>query len=139
MPFGQWRTAWFKLYLSDVGLLASTYGMLAKRGILDGSLVGNVKGGLYENLVAGILERNGFPIRYYRNGDREVEFLAETDDGVVPIEVKSQNGRSHSLDALLSDDAIPYGYKLVDGNLGVSGKKITLPHYMAMFLSPEIG
>ena len=46
---------------------------------------------------------------------------------------------AEALDALLSDDAIPYGYKLVDGNLGVSGKKITLPHYMAMFLSPEIG
>lgn len=68
---GYVKDEWFKLYLSDVGLLASTYGMLAKRGILDGSLVGNVKGGIYENLVAGILERNGFPIRYYRNCDKE--------------------------------------------------------------------
>lgn len=136
---GYVKDEWFKLYLSDVGLLASTYGMLAKRGILDGSLVGNVKGGIYENLVTGILERNGFPIRYYRNGDKEVEFVIETDDGVVPIEVKAQNGRSHSLDELLAEETIPYGFKLVDGNLGVNGKKITLPHYMAMFLSPEIG
>ena len=28
----------------------------------------------------------------------------------------------------------PYGYKFVDGNVGVREKKITLPHYMAMFL-----
>ena len=29
---------------------------------------------------------------------------------------------------------LPYGYKFVDGNVGVSGKKVTLPHYMAMFI-----
>ena len=29
---------------------------------------------------------------------------------------------------------VPYGYKFIDGNVGVSGKKITLPHYMAMFI-----
>ncbi len=28
----------------------------------------------------------------------------------------------------------PYAYKLTSGNIGVSGKKITLPHYMAMFI-----
>lgn len=132
---GYVKEEWFKLYLSDVGLLAATYGTLAKRGILDGTLTGNVKGGLYENLVAGILERNGFPIRYYRNDSDEVEFVVETDGGVVPIEVKAQNGRSRSLDDLLLHPEIPYGIKLVDGNLGVSGKKLTLPHYMAMFLT----
>ena len=132
---GYVKEEWFKLYLSDVGLLAATYGMLAKHGILDGTLTGNVKGGLYENLVAGILERNGFPIRYYRDESNEIEFIVETDDGIVPIEVKAQNGRSRSLDDLLMHEEIPYGIKLVDGNLGVSGKKLTLPHYMAMFLA----
>ena len=29
---------------------------------------------------------------------------------------------------------VPYGYKLVEGNVGVSDNKITLPHFMAMFL-----
>lgn len=125
---------WFKLYLSDVGLLASCYGSLAKRGILDDSLKGSAKGGIYENLVASILERNGHPLRYYRNDETEVEFLLETDDGVIPVEVKAGNGRSQSLDRLLRSRDIPYGIKLTGGNVGVSGKKITLPHYMAMFL-----
>jgi len=131
---GYVKDEWFKLYLSDVGLLASFYGPLAKRGMLDGSLKGTVKGGFFENLVAGILERNGHAIRYYRNDDREVEFLIESEDGVIPIEVKAGNSATVSFDSLLRQDDIPYGYKLIDGNVGVSGKKVSLPHYMAMFI-----
>lgn len=128
------KEEWFKLYLSDVGLLMSTYGMLAKRELLKGRLAGPVKGGIYENLVAGVLERNGHPVRYYRNGDAEIEFVIENDDGVVPVEVKATAGRSRSFDRLLGEAAVPYGVKLTGGNVGVSGKKVTLPHYMAMFL-----
>lgn len=132
------REGWFKLYLSDVGLLCSLYGMLVKRQILDGTLAGSLKGGVYENLVAGILERNGFPLHYHsRDGGRlEMEFLVEAAEGVVPVEVKAKTGATLSLDKLLADPSIPYGYKLTGGNVGVVGKKITLPHYMAMFLRP---
>ena len=86
--------------------------------------------------LSGMLERNGFPIRYFRNDDCEVEFVVETEDGVVPIEVKSSTGRTRSLDKIVADDAIPYGIKLTGGNVGVAGKRMTLPHYMAMFLQP---
>ena len=132
------REGWFKLYLSDVGLLCSLYGMLVKRQILDGTLAGSLKGGVYENLVAGILERNGFPLHYHsRDGGRlEMEFLVEAAEGVVPVEVKAKTGATLSLDKLLADPSIPYGYKLTGGNVGVVGRKITLPHYMAMFLRP---
>jgi len=133
---GYVNDGWFKLYLSDVGLLCASYGMLVKRQILDGTLKGTVKGGIYENLVAGILARNGIPLRYYRNGDSEVEFLVESAEGVIPVEVKAQTGRTLSLDKLLRDESIPYGYKLVGGNVGISGKKIAIPHYMAMFIQP---
>ena len=128
----------FKLYLEDVGMLCSLYGMLAKRQILDGSLAGSMKGGVYEYLIAGILERNGFPLRYLsRDGGRlEMEFLVETADGVIPVEVKAQTGATRSLDKLLAEPSIPFGYKLTGGNVGVAGKKVTLPHYMAMFILP---
>lgn len=133
---GYVKEEWFKLYLSDVGLLCSTYGMGVKREILADTLKGCVKGGIYENLIAGILERNGFPVRYYRNDATEVEFIVETSDGVVPIEVKASNGSTVSLDRLLGSSDISCGIKLTGGNVGVAGKKLTLPHYMAMFLEP---
>ncbi|MBE6383534.1 MAG: ATP-binding protein [Lentisphaerae bacterium] len=125
----------FKLYLSDVGLLSAMYGAETKRLLYSGKLVGNAKGGLYENLVAGMIERVGLPLFYFKteDGSREVEFLLERDGGVVPVEVKSSNGATVSLNELLDKPGIPQGYKFVDGNVGVVGKKRTMPHYMAMF------
>ena len=64
----------------------------------------------------------------------EVEFVIERDGGIVPIEVKSSNGATISLNETLLNSNVPYGYKFIEGNVGVSGKKITLPHYMSMFL-----
>ena len=103
-----------------------------------GTLAGSLKGGVYENLVAGVLERNGFPLLYHsKDGGRlEMEFLVETADGVVPVEVKAKTGATLSLDKLLAAPSIPFGYKLTGGNVGVAGKKVTMPHYMAMFLRP---
>ena len=74
---------------------------------------------------------------YFRKDEAstfEIEFIIEKSDGAIPIEVKSTNSRSKSLDNLLKKPEIPYGYKLISGNIGVSDKKITLPLYMAMFI-----
>ena len=130
------REGWFKLYLSDIGLLSALYGLETKKLLFSGKLVGNAKGGLYENLIAGMLERKGYPLRYYKtpDGAREVEFVIEKDGGVVPIEVKSSNSATVSLNETLKMKGVPYGYKFIEGNVGVSGNKITLPHFMAMFL-----
>ena len=130
------RDGWFKLYLSDIGLLSALYGTETKGLLYAGRLVGNEKGGLYENLLAGMLERKGLPLFYFKteDGTREIEFVLERDSGIVPIEVKASNGTTISLNEMLERSDVPYGYKFVDGNVGVSGKKRTLPHYMAMFL-----
>lgn len=37
---------------------------------------------------------------------------------------------------VVDDAAIPYRIKLTGGNVGVAGKRVTIPHYMAMFLRP---
>lgn len=132
------RESWFKLYFSDIGLLSSMYGLPVKRQILDGSLAGSMKGGVYENFLAGVLERAGFPLHYYKTeqGDVEIEFVVENADGVIPIEVKAGNGATASLNRALQRKSVPYGYKFTAGNVGVDGKKITLPHYMALFVRP---
>ena len=38
------------------------------------------------------------------------------------------------MDQLLKNENIPYGYKFVNGNCGINGKKITLPLYLAMYV-----
>jgi len=126
----------FKLYVSDVGLLTCMYGFGVKAAVVGETISGTVKGALYENFAASCLVRTGHPIRYirHRHEPLEVEFLLEQDGKVVPVEIKASNSSTASLDKLLSRDDIPFGYKLTNGNVVVSGKKITLPHYMAMFL-----
>lgn len=126
----------FRLYANDTGLLMAMYDFSMKAAVVDNTLGGPMKGGLYENLVAGMLVARGVPLRYWTSSDskHEIEFLADDEGSVVPIEVKAGRGSTASLNALLEREDVAVGYKLVDGNVGKDGKKITLPLYMAMFL-----
>lgn len=126
----------FKLYLSDIGLLTSLYGFETKAAIINQTISGSVKGALYENLIATGIVRRGYALRYLqdRRIPMEVEFLLEKKGKVVPVEVKASNASTASLNGLLERDDIEFGYKFTSGNVGVAGKKITLPHYMMMFI-----
>lgn len=126
----------FKLYLSDIGLLSSLYGFETKAAIINQTISGSVKGALYENLIATGLVRRGYALCYLqdRRIPMEVEFLLEKDGKVVPLEVKASNASTASLNRLLEREDIEFGFKFTSGNVGVAGKKITLPHYMMMFI-----
>ena len=126
----------FRLYASDTGLLLARYGFEMKAAVVQNTLSGPMKGGLYENLVAGMLVKNGIPLRYWmsQNGSSEIEFLVEKNASVVPIEVKASRGSTASLNRVLEREDIACGYKFIDGNVGVDAKKITLPLYLAPFL-----
>ncbi len=126
----------FKVYVTDIGLLTSLYGAEAQAALLKNSLTGPAKGGIYENLIFDILTKRGFSLNYFKNdkNTQEIEFLFTKENNVIPIEVKSKNGTTISLNQFMELYAPPYAYKLISGNLGVSGKKITLPLYMALFL-----
>ncbi len=126
----------YKMYISDIGLLVALYGFDMKKAVIDDTLKGNAKGGIYENLIADMLVKRGYRLSYYRtdNGGLEIEFMISIDANVIPIEVKASNSSTVSLNELLKRADIPYGYKLISGNVGVNGKKIVLPLYMAMFI-----
>ena len=135
----------FRLYMTDIGLLVSTYGYDIKKAILEDRTIETVsenlvlriaKGGLYEALAADLLLKRGYAPHFFRNDSStvEIEFLIENKDGVIPIEIKVGRKRSTSLDQVLKQPNILYGYKLSSQNVGVSEKKITLPLYMLMFL-----
>ena len=126
----------FKLYTTDIGLTTSMYGFETQKALLLGTLKGHAKGGIYENLIFDILHKRGFVLNYFKNKDntKEIEFIFERDGAVIPVEVKSKRGATDSLNDFISQFRPPYAYKLIDGNLGVDRTKITLPHYMAMFI-----
>ena len=125
----------FKLYINDTGLLCAMYGFETKRAILNGTLRGNAKGGIYENAISEALIKRGYKLYYYKPDDNhEIEFLIEKNGEVIPVEVKAGNTASVSLNNYIADFAPSEALKLIEGNLGVSGIKLSLPHYMVMFL-----
>jgi len=125
----------YKLYIHDTGLLCAMYGFETRRAILDGSIKGNAKGGIYENVIAECLVKNGYKLYYYKPDDNhELEFVIEKDGCAVPIEVKAGNTATISLNNFISDFKPKVAYKLVDGNVGKNGSKLTLPHYMVLFI-----
>jgi len=126
----------FKLYISDIGLLTGMYGFEMKTAILKGSLKGFAKGGIYENLIADMLVKNGHKIYYYKreNSTQEIEFLISQNAEALPVEVKATNSATKSLNSFIEKYKSSCAYKLIEGNVGVVGQKVTLPHYMAMFL-----
>ena len=126
----------FKVYVTDIGLLTSLYGYETQAALVKDTLKGPAKGGIYENLVFDMLIKRDFSLNYFKNDNstQEIEFLYTRDGGVVPIEVKSKNGTTLSLNRFMEKYEPAVAYKLVSGNVGVSGTKVTLPLYMAIFL-----
>lgn len=125
----------FKLYINDTGLLCAMYGFEVKKAILENTIKGNAKGGIYENVIAEMLVKKGHKLYYYKPDDsNELEFLIEKNASVIPIEVKAGNTATKSLNRFIESYNPFIAYKLIDGNVGVDGVKLTLPHYMVMFI-----
>ena len=126
----------YKLYLNDIGILVSMYGYEMKKAIISNTLTGNVKGGIYENLIADMFVKKGYKLNYFKNkqNSQEIEFLLTKKGKIVPVEVKAGNGSTKSLNEILKRNDIETGYKLTSGNIGIADKKIILPLYMGMFL-----
>lgn len=125
----------FKLYINDTGLLTRMYGTEIKLAILNNTIKGNAKGGIYENVIAECLVKRGYALYYYKPDDsHEIEFIIEKNSGTVPVEVKAGNTASVSLNTFIKDFSPNIAYKLIGGRNGVNGVKYTLPHYMVMFL-----
>ena len=135
------KSSLFKLYLSDVGMLTSEYGMTTKNLVLTNSPKMNA-GGIYENAVAQELYSKGFGLYYY-NSNRlgELDFVIEHEGRALPIEVKS--GKDYTIHSAMNSCLENAEYQMNEGivfancNVSRRGKITYLPIYMVMFLKPN--
>ena len=132
------RDDFFRAYTTDLSLLMAMKDFSLKQHIVENTLAGNSKGGIYECAITDALYKKGYQIYFYKNETtkREIDVVIQKDGNVVPIEVKSGNTKANSLKWLMKNNRdISYGYKFVDGNIGVSEEGIvTLPLYMIAFI-----
>ena len=125
----------FKLYLNDTGLLCCMYGFETKLAVLKDTIRGNARGGIYENIIAECLLKQGYTLYYFKpDSEHEIEFLIEKNGEVIPVEVKAGNNPTVSLNQFIEEFEPSAAYKLIGGRNGRAGAKITLPHYFVMFL-----
>ena len=131
----------FKLFQSDIGLLAAQYAEGIQLRIIKGDKDINF-GSIYENAVAQELTAHSLTPYYYNNKKRgEIDFVIETGGKILPILVKSckDYDTQHSLSNIMDcgeyelDEAIV----LNNENLYVKGKVTYAPIYMIMFLQKK--
>lgn len=135
------KSALFKLFISDVGLLTTIYGKSCKLKIVNKESDIN-KGAVFENVVAQELHAHGYPLYYYNSKKQgEIDFIVEQNGKSLPIEVKS--GKAYNKHSALSNllDVKEYGIEeafiFTNDNVKIEGKFNYLPIYMVMFLRDE--
>lgn len=132
------RDDFFRAYTTDLSLLMAMKDFSLKQHIVENTLEGNTKGGIYECAIADAIHKKGYHLYFYKNETtkREIDVIIQKEGRVVPIEVKSGNTKATSLKSIMNNKKdITYSYKFVDGNVGESDNGIiTLPLYMVAFI-----
>ena len=136
---GNYDSSKYKIYLRDSGLLVSMLDEEAQDDLRANKNLGVYKGALYENIVGEALVKAGYGLYYYKREDSTLEedFFVRTKSSLVPVEVKSSNNRSKSLQTLIKSEKytdIRFGIKLCLANIGLSNSIYTFPYFCAFLL-----
>ena len=126
---------YFKLYISDVGLLTSLLEIQYNDILLDNNFL--YKGNIAENYVAEQLVRNGVSLYYWKsNSDAEIDFILYNEDGLIPIEVKaSDNITSKSLNSYIKKYNPKYSIRISAKNFGFENNIKSIPLYAAFLIN----
>ena len=125
---------YFKLYISDVGLLTSLLEIQYNDILLDNDFL--YKGNIAENYMAAQLVRNGASLYYWKsNSDAEIDFILYNKDGLIPIEVKaSDNTTSKSLNSYIKKYNPKYSIRVSTKNFGFENNIKSIPLYAAFLI-----
>ena len=131
----------FKLFLSDVGLLASMYVDGLQLKILSREKDINF-GAIYENVAAQELKAHGFELYYFNSKKQgELDFVIEYQGNVLPLEIKSGKAytRHNALDNVMSTPRYHIEQAIVfcNENIHEKNKIVYMPVYMAGMLKKE--
>ena len=120
----------FKIYFSDVGLLAAKSNLSATN-ILTDSYGGEMKGAVTENFVAQELTVNGIrPYYWESNGIAELDFVIQLDYKIIPIEAKAGvNTKAKSLDTFRKKYNIEKSIRISAKNFGYENGIKSVPLY----------
>lgn len=127
----------FKLYLSDTGLLTELLEIPRNKMLLNEDF--QYKGVITENYVANELHANNISLYYWaKNQVAEIDFLIDTCDGVIPIEVKAnENKKSKSLNYFMDNNKVNYGIRISANNFGFTNNIKSVPLYATFCIKKD--
>jgi predicted AAA+ superfamily ATPase len=103
----------FKTYSLDIGLLGAQAGITPKMVFSDTGIYGTFKGTLAEQFALQELLFCHRRLYYWTGATSEIDFIIQTEEGAIPIEVKSgENLNAKSLRAYLTKYQPARAYKL---------------------------
>ncbi len=123
----------FKIYYADSGLLCRKSELEISSWLEKDALFTEFKGALAENYVLQSLV-SGFPsIGYWTSeATAEVDFVVQSGNRIVPIEVKSgRSVRSRSLGLFLDKYGLPFGIRFSPLNVDLKSPIVNLPIFLA--------
>ena len=134
----------FKLYMLDVGLLSAKSGLEIKTFYQsDHEVFKEFKGAITEQYVAQELKTLGrLPIFYWGSatGKAEVDFILQYDNGIVPVEVKSDlNKKTYSLNVYMETYKPKKAIRTSLNHFGVNEGLYSIPLYMMESLRETLG
>lgn len=137
---GNYDTDTYKIYYHDTGLLIASLDEEAQEDLRANKNFGTYKGAIYENIVGEMLRKSGYDMLYYYKSDSpalEMDFFVRDAQNLIPVEVKSKDGATASLNHLIDWPSFPdisYGVKFGYKNIGWGGKFYTFPYFLAFLL-----
>lgn len=136
---GNYNPDSYRIYFKDTGLLIASLDEEAQNDLRLNKNFNIYKGAIYENIVADMLVKQGYPLYFYKNekGTLEMDFFVRDENSLIPVEVKAIDGSTISLNNLIKSDKykdIKYGIKLCNKNIGSNGQFYTFPYFLTFLL-----
>lgn len=139
---GNYNPKNYKVYFSDTGLLVASLDEEAQEDMRVNRHFNTYKGALFENIVGDMLIKAGYGQLYFYRDEKssvEMDFFVRNADSLIPVEVKSNDNATASLNKLTDVENrkypdIRFGIKLCHKNIGFNGKFFTFPYFLTFLL-----
>lgn len=126
----------FKVYMSDIGLLRKKSGLSYKTILEEPEIYRNFRGALTENYVLNELLAQGKRPYFWRSGNTaELDFLFEDKDRVIPVEAKAAiSTRAKSYVQFCKKYRPPLGFRFSLKNVGYNMTEETFTYSLPLYL-----
>ena len=132
--------SYFKVYMSDIGLLRVKSKVAAKTILEESDLFVRFKGAFAENFVLNELLSAGEEPYFWRSGNTaEIDFMFEYEGSIVPIEVKAaDNTQAKSYRQFCKKYSPSAGFKLSRKNIAENDYEGTKTYSIPLYLTWNI-